>query len=223
MVWQDYRDCNWDIYGLNISSPSILPMSSRKRLLFLDYLYLFLTVASTAGGALIIRRGFRRRTEIMQESVLSAFEAHDFRRRVTFISWSVFLVGFLPLGLILLSSHIKSLPYVIIAVMSTFLVADLWWQAKTPYVRITDDKIILFSGVLSQPRVAELHAIKGIVFDLNETKEFDTDDEGDQYIWLYLKSNETIIINLSCLKKNGRPLLIKALKQFDRARQKLNK
>jgi beta propeller repeat protein len=204
VVWSDDRNGDWDIYCRFIDSLVPVETSSRtehvrRNLLYLSGFYFFAVIT-----AFIIGRTTWHTARI-RGFLGPPPGVRDFRREVPSL-WLAVYVLFLPLYSLLYLELMNS--YYVVVVPSLFSVNILFWVIwgrKTPYIRITPDKIIIFTNTIRKPAVIELDRIREVQFHIKDK------------VRLLLSDGKKKDINLIPMDANDEVLFIDTLKEVTKS------
>ncbi len=185
VVWDDGRNGNGDIYGYDLSSPlSVVSFTSRTRLLLLDIFSIVLALVPVPVMGLMVRIVIiQRKCPYKTES---AGESFDFGRSIPPLLWFLIL---LPVVGILISgfNHEGLMTVGLLAAVYVFAGVVQFW-ARTPYVRIKEGEIMIFSVLAYNPKVIKFTTIQRADFKKDK-------------IELLLSNNETVRITLSSVRE----------------------
>jgi len=206
VVWVHESGGKTDIYGRNISS-GVIPVSFtyRKKVillyLFCGILAVFPTFVSVVVGSYVER--------IISERMGSPEKPRDFRRSST----SLVLFGILAVlsflyglhsiindldGVMIMVAKVSVLSGFFWVILSGLFVYLAFWSRRTPFIRITNDEIVILGGRTSR-KVIERRDIKNIDFK-------------DDKVELISSSDIKFTIPLDRVDRRDKEALIEALK-----------
>lgn len=160
VVWADNRE-NWDIYGCDLTVVPTEPLPRSRILLLMDYIpleYLYIMVVAIAlVGAHTVANLVGNSPKIIKESKDFNFSSLNATISLIIAILSI-LVGFF------IVSPWEMLYGFIILMMGIPPLIIYFWYKKTPYIRVTNDEILVSTSTMGKPEIIPWNTIQDISF-----------------------------------------------------------
>ncbi len=207
VVWEDDREGNWDIYTTRLVPP-FTPTQFTPSISLLDSETFFaaLVVASVIFAIASIGVGLWLMKKVAVPET-SAVHLRDFRGRISYyaVFWilSIALFGFSVFFFIYMDDSLMGVLYLYLPVVTGII---FFWKKRIPYIRVTDDGIVLFQHESGKPlRIAWNTIQKAHVEPWTDLP---------SRVELFLSTGEEIKLDLKNIRKEDREDFVQTLRQF---------